>query len=211
MRTIKKAEDRKNEILDAVEILFAERGAENTSTSDILSKVGIARGTLYHHFKSKEEIIDGWIERITSRALQKAENIASDPSLSVYERFLGSIAALQLEEAGNAILEYLHKPQNAWIHQKAQKKLLLSVPPILVPIIHDGITQGLFTTTYPYEAVEMILLYASTIFDDDLFPLSPQQKTQKGQAFLTLAECLLGATHGSFACFADLIGNSKVH
>ena len=37
---------------------FARKGFDNTSTGDILEMVGIARGTLYYHFKSKEDILD---------------------------------------------------------------------------------------------------------------------------------------------------------
>ena len=52
MRTVKEPEIRKNEILDAADTLFAQKGFDNTSTGDILEMVGIARGTLYYHFKS---------------------------------------------------------------------------------------------------------------------------------------------------------------
>ena len=65
MRIVKEAEVRKEEILDAAETLFAAKGFDNTSTGDILDAVGIARGTLYYHFRSKEEILDGVIQRIT--------------------------------------------------------------------------------------------------------------------------------------------------
>jgi AcrR family transcriptional regulator len=64
MRIVKEAKERKNEILDAAEELFAAKGYEETSTGDILDRVGIARGTLYYHFKSKEDILDALIERI---------------------------------------------------------------------------------------------------------------------------------------------------
>ena len=53
MRVVKSAEERKNEILDVAEQLFAEKGFDNASTNDIIKRIGIARGTLYHHFKSK--------------------------------------------------------------------------------------------------------------------------------------------------------------
>ena len=44
MRVIKDADVRKNEILDAATILFAEKGADHTSVADIMTAVGIAKG-----------------------------------------------------------------------------------------------------------------------------------------------------------------------
>ena len=38
--------------------LFAEKGYENTSIEEITATVGVAKGTLYYHFSSKEEIFD---------------------------------------------------------------------------------------------------------------------------------------------------------
>ncbi|MEI3178564.1 MAG: helix-turn-helix domain-containing protein [Lachnospiraceae bacterium] len=67
MRVVKEAEERKNEILDVAERLFGEKGFDNTSTNDILEEIGIARGTLYYHFKSKEDILDAMIERMTEQ------------------------------------------------------------------------------------------------------------------------------------------------
>ena len=71
MRTVKEAEERKNEILDVAERLFGTKGFDNTSTSDILNEVGIARGTLYYHFKSKEDILDAMIDRMTGRLVER--------------------------------------------------------------------------------------------------------------------------------------------
>ena len=69
MRTVKTAEERKNEILDVAEELFAEKGYDNASTNDIIARIGIARGTLYHHFGSKEEILDAIVDRMTREGL----------------------------------------------------------------------------------------------------------------------------------------------
>lgn len=65
MRIIKEADIRKNEILDAAGILFTEKGYDNTSVTDIMNAVGIAKGTLYHHYKSKEDILNALIKRQT--------------------------------------------------------------------------------------------------------------------------------------------------
>ena len=81
MRVVKTSEERKNEILDVAEQLFAEKGFDNASTNDIINKIGIARGTLYHHFSSKEEILDAIVERMTREGISKASLIVA-PSTS---------------------------------------------------------------------------------------------------------------------------------
>ena len=88
MRVVKEANERKNEILDAAAMLFAEKGFDNTSTNEILEAVGIARGTLYHHFKSKEDIMDAIIDRQSGRMLARARQIAEDDSIPVEERMI---------------------------------------------------------------------------------------------------------------------------
>ena len=77
MRIVKEAEERKNEILDVAENLFMKKGFDGTSTNDILQAVGIARGTLYYHFKSKEDIMDALIHRMSESLLMKASRITS--------------------------------------------------------------------------------------------------------------------------------------
>ena len=53
-RIVKEADERRNEILDAAETLFTEKGYSKTTIIDILNQVGIAKGTFYYYFKSKE-------------------------------------------------------------------------------------------------------------------------------------------------------------
>ena len=83
MRVVKEAEERRNEILDVAEKLFGTKGFDQTSTNDILNEIGIARGTLYYHFKSKEEILDAMIERIDKQLVAKAKMIAGNKEIPV--------------------------------------------------------------------------------------------------------------------------------
>lgn len=48
-------------IISASDKLFYEKGYENTSFSDISQIVDISRGNLYHHFKTKDDILDAVI------------------------------------------------------------------------------------------------------------------------------------------------------
>ena len=115
MRIVKDAKERRNEILDVAEHLFCEKGFDNTSTNDILAEIGIARGTLYYHFNSKEDILDAMIERLTNQMVEKASVIALDESIPVLERLTRTMLSFNVDnevgEKGKTIYHVIHHQQ----------------------------------------------------------------------------------------------------
>lgn len=197
MRIVKEAEERKNEILDAAEQLFCTKGFDRTSTNDILDVVGIARGTLYYHFKSKEDILDAMIERLTNQMVAKASQIALDDSVPVLERLTRTIMSLNVDnELGNLIMEEVHRPQNALMHQKLEDMLLGRVNKLITIIIEDGIKQEIFHTEYPAEAVEMIMTYSYKTFDS-MNKYSKEEENRKIMGFVYHSERVLGMEQGA--------------
>ena len=197
MRIVKSAEERKNEILDVAEQLFAVRGFDNTSTNDIINEIGIARGTLYHHFKSKEEILDAVIDRITGTLMREAEAIAANQQIPLLDRLTGSIMALNVDSRiGEEVMLQVHKPQNALLHQKMQKQLIGGIVPILTRLIEEGCQEGLFHTPYPAEAAEMVMIYSNAAFDE-LAEQSAEERLRKIQAFIFHTERIMGAEEGA--------------
>lgn len=212
MRTVKEADVRKHEILDAAAVLFAEKGFDDTSVTDIMTAVGIAKGTLYHHFKSKEDIMDALIERQTEMILSAAGKAAADKSVPVMERMIRTILALHIDGeqmGGDEMIKQLHKPQNALMHQKTKKIILKRVPPILVDIVKDGIGQGMFENQYPLECMEMALCYMDSVLDDDVFDLEEEQYSDKIQAFIYHLERLLGVKAGELAALDQAFGGES--
>ncbi|MFJ5790109.1 TetR/AcrR family transcriptional regulator [Lysinibacillus sp. NPDC097162] len=206
----KEAEERRNEILDVADKLFGQKGFDGTSTNEILEKVGIARGTLYYHFKSKEDIMDALIERYTVQILESAKKIAADKNISVYERIIGVVMALNISDGnGKEVIEHMHKPQNALMHQKIQKVIVNEVPPVLTGIIREGIEQGLFHTPYPYECMEMIVAYTNTVFDDAMVNLTNAEFAGRVQALIFNVERLLGVESGSLMHMMRMFDNGK--
>lgn len=51
----------RDHIVEAADRLFYEQGYEKTSFSDVADAVGISRGNFYHHFKSKDEMLNAVI------------------------------------------------------------------------------------------------------------------------------------------------------
>ena len=59
-----KSEDKRNAILDAATRVFAERGLTAAPTSEISKRAGIAEGTLFTYFKTKDELINALYREI---------------------------------------------------------------------------------------------------------------------------------------------------
>jgi len=207
MRIVKDAAERRNEIIDVADKLFSQKGFDGTSTNDILNMVGIARGTLYHHFKSKEEIMNALIERYSVKLLGAAKEIAQDKSVPVVERIIRVVMALNLNGGSSKdIMEHIHKPQNALMHQKIEKMMITGVTPILSDIIHEGIEQGLFQTLYPYECMEMVVIYANTAFGNDMISMNDEERANRIQAFIFNVERLLGVESGGLTEVLQMFG-----
>ena len=59
-----KSEDKRNAILDAAARLFAERGLTAAPTSEISKQAGVAEGTLFTYFKTKDDLINALYREI---------------------------------------------------------------------------------------------------------------------------------------------------
>lgn len=201
MRIVKEAEERKEEILDVAGRLFAAKGFENTSTNDILEEVGIARGTLYYHFKSKEEILNGVIKRVSDQIISKLTQIAGDSSRPVMERLVQAILSLNAEpQLGPEVMAQVHKPQNALMHQKMNDEMLAGIIPVLTDLIEEGTREGIFHTEYSRCVVEMTLLYSTEAFEERLIRnLSSEELGEKINGFIRNTELLLGMKAGSLS------------
>ena len=76
-RIIKDTQVRMAEILDATEELFYTNGYHETAIRDIVKSIGVAQGTFYYYFKSKEEILEALINRQISKFLFELEKVVS--------------------------------------------------------------------------------------------------------------------------------------
>jgi AcrR family transcriptional regulator len=76
MRSIAVREDIDDLILDAADRLLARYGFKKMTMDDLAREVGIGKGTIYLHFRSKEEIVLSHVDRIVERLLSKLRAIA---------------------------------------------------------------------------------------------------------------------------------------
>ena len=76
MRTIAVQENIREIILDAADRLLARYGYKKMTMDDLAQEVGIGKGTIYLHFRSKEEIVLSHVDRIVERVLERLKALA---------------------------------------------------------------------------------------------------------------------------------------
>src|SRR5438128_11477346 len=67
--------DRRDKILDVAVALAEEGGYDNVRQRDVAARAGVALGTLYKRFRSKEDILSAALERETAKLERKIEKL----------------------------------------------------------------------------------------------------------------------------------------
>ncbi|MDA1919371.1 TetR/AcrR family transcriptional regulator [Bacillus cereus group sp. BcHK140] len=211
MRIVKEYEERRKEILETAERLFLTKGYTKTTVNDILKEIGIAKGTFYHYFKSKEEVMDEIIMRIIKEDVAKAKVIVSNPNIPVLEK-LFRVLMEQSPKSGDIkdkMIEQFHQPNNAEMHQKSLVQSIIHLSPVLTEILEQGIEEGIFSTSYPQETIELLLSSAQVIFDDGLFQWKPEEMLRRVKAYIKMMEVSVGAKEGSFNYMLEVLMKQK--
>ncbi|MFC9416770.1 TetR/AcrR family transcriptional regulator [Bacillus mobilis] len=211
MRVVKEYEERRKEILETAERLFITKGYTKTTVNDILKEIGIAKGTFYHYFKSKEEVMDEIIMRIIKDDVAKAKVIVSNPNIPVLEK-LFRVLMEQSPKPGDVkdkMIEQFHQPNNAEMHQKSIVQSIIHLSPVLAEILEQGIDEGVFSTPYPQETIELLLSSAQVIFDEGLFEWKPEEMMRRVKAYIKMMEVSVGAKVGSFDYMLEFLAKQK--
>lgn len=161
-RVVKEYDERRAEILAVAQRLFYQKGYEPTSVQEIINEVGIAKGTFYHYFSSKIDLLDVIIAQMTERILQGVMSIVEDESLSApqkFEAFFVQGLGLKLQEKDFLIkiLPTWYSDDNTLWREKTKQASLEHVTGMLERIIRQGVDEGVFSTLYPYETAEIMM------------------------------------------------------
>ncbi|MFD1416054.1 TetR/AcrR family transcriptional regulator [Oceanobacillus jeddahense] len=158
-------------ILSVAAKLFLEKGFEKTSMRDIAETAGISKGAIYHHFQSKDEIINAVTEK------------QAEINTTLMQNWLSEMGSLTGKEKLTAILEKNLESQEAHNLDSVMSTRIKSAEFILAymqdcvnkdavfisEIIKEGIVDGSLTTDYPAESAETFLLLINVWCDPAVF------------------------------------------
>jgi AcrR family transcriptional regulator len=198
VRIVKKAEVRRQEIVAAARQLFQVKEYEKTTMQDVMNQLGIAKGTIYHYFKSKEEMLEAVIEDIVEEDITRKQLLMGETHGNAIEKIRSLVSAGNMA-AGNAkILEPLHHPGNLGMHIRQLAATLMRQAPLYAELIQQGCDEGLFQTEHPLECAEFILSAVQFLTDMGIHPWAQEDLIRRAMAFPPMIESLLNAPQGSF-------------
>jgi AcrR family transcriptional regulator len=167
-RIMKQPEIRRGELLDCAQALFFQRGYEATTINEIIVKAGLSKGGFYHHFASKEEILEALAARLAEQSLERVKDILENPDLDALGRlnaFLARSRRYKLDDAPKlrATFDVVFRPENIMLYHRVSAASIAVMLPVLTRIIAQGKAEGVFDVPDPEAAAEIVLhLGAST-------------------------------------------------
>lgn len=208
----KKTSRRQLDIISAAAQLFFTKGYDNTSVDEIIKEVGIAKGTFYYYYESKEKLLQEVISSIIDNGINKAKDIVADQTINPLEKVFLILRSIAPQgEDRKQVLDELHKVENAKLHQFTLTEIIIKVTPLISEVIEQAIASGILYTPYPSECAEMFMTIGQFLFDDDIFFWTKEEKEKKMRAFIYLIEKTLNAPEGTCECIMKLLGEEKEH
>jgi AcrR family transcriptional regulator len=169
-RVVKTADVRRIEILTTAYRLFVRDGYDATSVNAIIDELGLSKGAFYHHFESKEEVMQALARRI-------AEEMYGRFAPLVARRDLSPVAKLELifsagsrfkkEHAvmARAMTDIYCREENTRLRQRIVADALTVVGPLFARILDEGMRDGSFDIEHPVETAQL-LLHLGTFMHD---------------------------------------------
>lgn len=143
--------DKRQLILDAATHVFAERGFFAAQVADIARRAGIAAGTVYLYFRSKDDLLISLFDRTMQDAIKDGRD-ALESVVDPADR-LRRIARMHLERLGRdrdlAIVFQVELRQSTKFMARLSATRLRSYLGIIRDTIAEGQAQGVFRVNVP--------------------------------------------------------------
>ena len=180
---------RRDELLELAATMFAQRGLRATTVRDIADAAGILSGSLYHHFASKEEMVDEVLRTFLDWLFERYQHIIdteANPLARLKGLFMASFDAIERHHAEVVIYQDEAKrlsgqPRFAYINELnvRQRKMW-------VDVLTEGIEQGYFQPDIDVDLVYRFIRDTTWVSVRWYQPGGPLTAEQVGRQYLAI-------------------------
>lgn len=186
-------EQTQERIVEASVKLFVEKGYEQTTIQDILDVLSLSKGGLYHHFKSKEEILEAVKQKRAQYAADMLcdfiENTKAENAKEKLKKILFQLGTSTKTHSFDTVLS--SQSNNPHFVMGALQNAVTQDAPIISKLIEEGVKDGSIQTTEPTLCAEIFLLLLNFWTSPVLFKRNLDE-TKKRLSYLQSLMCLLG-------------------
>ncbi len=180
---------RRDELLGLAASMFAERGLRATTVRDIADAAGILSGSLYHHFSSKEAMVDevlrGFLDWLFDR-YQRIIDTEPDPLERFKGLFMASFDAIEHHHAEVVIYQDEAKRLSAQDRFSYVSELNRRQRKMWVDVLNEGIEQGCFRPDIDVDLVYRFIRDTTWVSVRWYAPGGPLTAEQVGRQYLSI-------------------------
>jgi TetR/AcrR family transcriptional regulator, cholesterol catabolism regulator len=147
---------RRDELLELAARMFAERGFRATTVRDIADAAGILSGSLYHHFDSKESMVDELLSRFQEELFGRYEEIVAEgagPRETLEAVVVASFESIDRHHAEVAIYQNEAKYLAQFERFSYLRERNRQFRKLWAGILEDGVRAGVFRKDLDVELV----------------------------------------------------------
>lgn len=172
-------EERRTQLIETARRLFETNGVQATSVSDIVKAAGVAQGTFYWYFQSKDEALEAVVQAYTDGICERVNALAHAPEIPALDKLarMRDLLLAALTQGGEP-LEHIHGREHGEFHERMVDRLIERLEPAMAEVIGQGVAEGVFTTPYPEEAASLALATVRAI-KEELFSRGGAAAAQK--------------------------------
>ena len=171
-------EETVNLILDVSQRLFIEKGYDNTTIQDIIDELGgLTKGAIYHHFSSKQDILDAVIERLFAKN-----------TLSASWRKIAALTDEQEQQFRKLGVHLQNMPQ--MLSDLVLRSVNDIAPNAFEPVIEEGVRDGSLSVMFPKQAAEAVSLIANIWINPLVFPVDNEELKAKFEFICSITKSI---------------------
>jgi AcrR family transcriptional regulator len=180
---------RRDELLELAAKMFAERGLRATTVRDIADSAGILSGSLYHHFASKEEMVDELLRGFLDWLFDRYQQIVAtepNPLERLKGLFMASFEAIEDRHAQVVIYQAEAKrlssqPRFAYVDERNKEQRTM-----WLELLNQGVKEGYFRPDIDVDLVYRFIRDTTWVSVRWYQPGGPLTAEQVGRQYLTI-------------------------